>query len=155
MSANALSRAPRCEAEDQGGWPCCTYRATHYVPAEDAAGKQDTFYCRVHSTDEGNRFYRADQMVPFRKLTQAQLTVLESACECTPPNERAVRFGWSGMGAKGSTIRTAECLAARGLVEYVDHGRLEDDDNGDAERPIYAITERGRALLAKLGGADG
>jgi hypothetical protein len=40
-------------------------------------------------------------------------------------------------------------LGHRGIVEYVDHGRIEDD-NGDAERPIYAITDRGRALLAKL-----
>jgi len=84
------------------------------------------------------------------KLTPAQRTFLENAEECTPPNPRAARFGWSGMGVKGASRKTAHRLSAIGLVEYVDHGQMEDDDNGAAERPIYAITDRGRALLAKL-----
>ncbi len=80
-------------------------------------------------------------------LTQPQQRFLEGANDCTPPNERAVRFGWSGMGARGASVRVATRLEERGLVEYVDHGRSEDDDNGDAERPIYAITKKGRDVL--------
>ena len=80
-------------------------------------------------------------------LTQPQQRFLEGAEDCTPPNERAVRFGWSGLGAKGSTLRVAERLSKLGLVEYVTHGRIEDDENGDAERPIYAITDKGRDVL--------
>lgn len=74
-------------------------------------------------------------------LTQPQQRFLEGANDCTPPNERAVRFGWSGIGAKGSSVRVAARLEKLGLVEFVQYGRLEDDENGDAERPIIVETE--------------
>ena len=80
-------------------------------------------------------------------LTKPQQCFLENAEECTPPNERAVRFGWLGLGVKGARLRCASRLETLGYVEYVGHGRVEDDDNGDAEHPIYAITDRGRDLL--------
>jgi hypothetical protein len=81
------------------------------------------------------------------RLTLPQRCFLEGADDCTPPSDRAVRFGWQGIGAKGSTLRVAERLSKLGLVEYVSHGRIEDDENGDAERPIYAITDKGREVL--------
>lgn len=80
-------------------------------------------------------------------LTKPQQRFLEHAGDCTPPSPRAVRFEWSGAGARGPTIRTATRLEELGYVEYVTHGRMEDDDNGDAEHPIYAITDKGRELL--------
>lgn len=81
------------------------------------------------------------------KLTKPQRAFLEGANECTPPDARAVRFGWSGIGARarGPQLRIARHLSRLKLVEYVDHGRAEDSD-GD-EIPIYAITAAGRAAL--------
>ena len=83
----------------------------------------------------------------WARLTRPQQHFLDGANDCTPPNARAVRFGWSGMGARGASIRVARRLEQRGLVEYVDHGRIEDDGNGDTEHPIYAITQKGRDVL--------
>ena len=80
-------------------------------------------------------------------LTGPQQRFLDGANDCTPPSDRAVRFGWSGMGARGASVGVAHRLAERGLVEYVNHGRIEDDSNGDAEHPIYAITKKGRDVL--------
>lgn len=80
-------------------------------------------------------------------LTAAQRDLLENADECTPPNERAVRFDWSGVAVKGARLRTATVLCKLGLLEFVDYGRCEDDDNGGPEVPIYAITGAGRAAL--------
>ena len=80
-------------------------------------------------------------------LTEPQQRFLDGANDCTPPNARAVRFGWSGMGARGPSVGVAHRLAKRGLAEYVDHGRIEDDGNGDAEHPIFAITQKGRDVL--------
>lgn len=91
----------------------------------------------------------------WAELTEPQQRFLENANECTPPNPRALRFGWSGIGAKGASRRVAARLAKLGYVEYVDHGRIEDDDNGEAEHPIYAITERGRRLLSVLSPSSG
>lgn len=81
-------------------------------------------------------------------LTGPQRLFLGGANDCTPPAERAVRFGWSGIAARAANVRVAKRLLALGFVEYVSHGRCEDDGNGDAERPIYAITTRGREILA-------
>lgn len=90
----------------------------------------------------------------WAELTEPQQRFLSNADVCTPPHSRAVRFGWSGVGAKGSSLRVAVRLEKLGYVEYVDHGRVEDDSNGDAERPIYAITEKGRQLLRAVGELD-
>lgn len=83
----------------------------------------------------------------YAGLTQPQRRFLEGAADCTPPSARAVRFGWSGIGAKGPSVRVAQRLEKLGLVEYVSHGHVEDDENGDAEWPIYAVTTKGRNLL--------
>jgi hypothetical protein len=87
-------------------------------------------------------------------LTKPQQRFLAGADMCTPPHSRAVRFGWSGVGARGASVRVAARLQELGYVEYVDHGRMEDDDNGDTERPIYAITKWGRDLLRAVGELD-
>ena len=85
---------------------------------------------------------------PLRvKLTGPQRDLLENADECTPPSPRAVRNHFTGTGARGATLRCAMKLQSLGLLEYVGHGRCEDDDNGDREHPVFAITEAGRAAL--------
>ena len=90
----------------------------------------------------------------WAELTDRQQHFLVNAHDCTPPHARAVKHGWTGLGAKGPSIGVASRLERLGYVEYVGHGRLEDDDNGDAERPIYAITEDGRSLLRAVGEID-
>lgn len=90
----------------------------------------------------------------WHELTKPQQQFLVNADTCTPPHSRAVRFGWSGIGAVGPGLRVARHLAKLGYVEYVDHGRMEEDEHGDAERPIYAITDEGRDVLRAVGELD-
>lgn len=55
-----------CQAEDQGGWPCCSQPAEFFIKDEHLRpGEKAPIYCGKHGTDEGNRFYRADQMAPI------------------------------------------------------------------------------------------
>lgn len=54
-------KVPTCQAEDQGGWPCCSELATWYVAEKDSIGRgKEDYYCDYHR--ENNRFYRPDQM---------------------------------------------------------------------------------------------
>ncbi len=80
-------------------------------------------------------------------LTKPQQALLKAAERFTPPSEHAVRHEFSGTGAHGSKLRCALALQRLELVEYIGDGRCEDDDNGDRERPIYAITKKGRDVL--------
>lgn len=53
-----------CEAEDQGGWPCCPRPAEFFIKAEHLdSGEKRRVYCNDHRVC--NRFYRADQMSPI------------------------------------------------------------------------------------------
>lgn len=54
----------QCEAEDQGGWPCCKHPAEFFIKQEHLdAGEKRRVYCNQHRLF--NRFYRADQMAPI------------------------------------------------------------------------------------------
>jgi hypothetical protein len=56
--------AAHCEAEDQGGWPCCRHPAEYFVEAKHMKpGEKRPVYCNQHRVF--NRFYRADQMAPI------------------------------------------------------------------------------------------
>ena len=81
-------------------------------------------------------------------LTPAQRAFLELVEECTPPAERAVRHEFNGAVARGATLRCATRLEALGLVTYVGHGPVDDEDH-DKEWPIYAVTDAGRATLRR------
>lgn len=74
------------------------------------------------------------------KLTKAQWNFLAEARKWT------TRGGTDGVGAWGSRYAMASKLEGLGLVVYVGTGQCENS-RGDAERPIFAITARGREAL--------
>ncbi len=51
-----------CQAEDQGGHPCCSCPAEFYVPAE-VTHNGIRIFCKTHR--DFNRFYTASSMVPM------------------------------------------------------------------------------------------
>ncbi len=71
-------------------------------------------------------------------MTPKMVAMLEEA-------ERAPSKGWDGVTARGGRSATASALCRRGFLAYVGHGRDEADEGGEAEVPIYEITEAGRA----------
>ena len=80
------------------------------------------------------------------KLTKAQRSFLEWAAEYTPPTpEDAIHWETAGIGASGARLPMAERLAKAGLLEFVCIG--VDVNDHMIERPVYAITEKGRAVL--------
>lgn len=95
---------PGCQAEDQGGHPCCAWQATHFVPAS-ITGHGDRFYCDDHATDDGNRFYRADQMI--------RLPTVEGPVACSHP-------------ATYDTLPSfcTKCGAIEGTPEWAERQRL-------------------------------
>lgn len=76
------------------------------------------------------------------RLTTKQREMLECARHYT--DERTDTVGVIAT-APGHTW-TINSLVRRGLLEYIDHGRHVDACTDD-ERPIYAITDAGRAAL--------
>lgn len=55
----------KCQAEDQGGWPCCGAPAEFYVKREHlSAGEEpkSRVYCWLH---RDNRFYSPEHMSPI------------------------------------------------------------------------------------------
>lgn len=53
---------PRCQAEDQAGWPCCSNAAEFFVRDSKSATLPEV-YCSKHRAF--NRFNRADSMDPL------------------------------------------------------------------------------------------
>ena len=51
----------KCEAEDQGGWPCCGQPAEFFVKPEHADGRR-IVYCSDH---QDNRFFSPHHMAPI------------------------------------------------------------------------------------------
>lgn len=89
------------------------------------------------------------------KLTKAQRNFLEWAEEYTPPTKHAaIHWETCGVGARGAKIRMAERLVEAGLLTFVCMG-VNVDDHNEPERPIYAITDKGRALLRVSDAKDG
>lgn len=53
-----------CQAEDQGGHPCCSRPAEFYIMKMFLEkGEKSPVYCSTHRAF--NRFYRPDQMIPI------------------------------------------------------------------------------------------
>lgn len=53
----------KCQAEDQGGWPCCGAPAEFFVERKHLRSDERRVYCSEHR--KWNRFFRADQMAPI------------------------------------------------------------------------------------------
>lgn len=72
---------PLCEAEDQGGYPCCSNPAEFYVPAEDTIGEGDepSHYCNVHRLF--NRFYNSSHMFPLYTVEIPSTEVMVASVE--------------------------------------------------------------------------
>lgn len=80
-------------------------------------------------------------------MTEAQRSFLE---HCAEHEGRASDYGPSKGGiARGSTIRVARALIAKGLLHVVGFGVDEDVGmEGGEDWPIYAATPAGRAALS-------
>ena len=80
----------------------------------------------------------------MRPITMRQLEFLEHVRYWT---DRAGFPECVGGLAKGHQRRTADCLQARGLIEFSAFGHELDGDTDREDLPIYKITQAGRDLL--------